>query len=157
MDILCGYVNSDWGGDVNDRKSTTGFIFKLFNCSIMWSSKKQQTVSISSTESEFIALTVAISEVCWLLKLLSDFNIKINSAVPIFEDNQSTINIAHNPENNRRIKHIDIKYFCIKEKIDKGLINVLHIKTEEQIADGFTKPLGKTKFFLFVKVCVHRY
>lgn len=151
INILRGYVDSDWGGDVCDRKSTTGYVFKFFNCSIIWASKKQQTVAISSTESEFVALAAAVSEVCWLRKLLSDFDIKLESPTQIFEDNQSAINIAHNPENNKRIKHMDIKFFFIKEKIDSGLINITHIKSDEQIADGFTKPLSKIKLQAFVR------
>lgn len=150
VDYLHGYVDSDWGGDVLDRKSTTGYIFKLFNCTISWASKKQQNVSISSTESEYTALSIAISEACWLKKILTDFNIfKLNQAITIFEDNQSAIKIANNPENNRRIKHIDIKHHFIKEKIDTGLVKILHIKTNYQLADIFTKPLPKIKFTKF--------
>ena len=75
---MSGCVDSDWEGDTVNRKSTTGIIFKMFDCTISWSSKKQQTIAISSTESEFIALSVAITEACWLQKLLIDFNFLIN-------------------------------------------------------------------------------
>lgn len=60
--LLCDYENSDCGGDVVDTKSTMGYVFKLFSCNILWANKKQQTVSVSSTESEYIALTLAITE-----------------------------------------------------------------------------------------------
>lgn len=148
--VLCGYVDSDWGGDITDRKSTTGFLFKIFNCPVLWASKKQQSVSISSTESEYIALSIAVGEACWLRKLLIDFNIDIKCPVTIYEDNQSAISIANNPENSRRLKHLDIKFFFIKEKIEQGLVNISYIKTEDQVADIFTKPVTKVKILKFL-------
>lgn len=148
--LICGYVDSDWGGDVDDRKSTTGYVFKVYNCPVSWASKKQQTVSISSTEAEYIALSLAVTEACWLRKLLLDFDLfDVNKAIPIFEDNQSAIKIAYSPENSRRLKHLDIKFFFIKEKIDNGLVNVLYKRSEDQEADIFTKPLPKIKFLKF--------
>lgn len=149
IDVLCGFVDSDWGGDTVDRKSTTGFIFKMFNCTISWTSKKQQSVAISSTESEYVALSLAVTEACWLRKILIDFNFLMNEPVVLYEDNRSAICIANNPENNKRLKHIDIKFFFIKEKIDKGVIKIVHVKTEDQVADMFTKPLSWVKFDKF--------
>lgn len=146
---LYGYVDADWGGDVVERKSTTGYIFKFFGCTISWCSKKQQNVSISSTESEYVALSLAICEACWLRKIIVDFDIPFNCPIVLYEDNQSAINIAYNPENNKRLKHIDIKHFFIKEKIDLGLINVVHMNTNDQVADMFTKILGRVKFEKF--------
>lgn len=147
--ILCGYVDSDWGGDIIDRKSTTGYIFKMYNCPVSWASKKQQSVSISSTESEYVALSVAVTEACWLRKILMDFNIDLEKPVEIYEDNQSAISIANNPENNKRLKHLDIKHFFIKEKIEQGLVNVLYIRTEDQVADILTKPVPRVKILKF--------
>lgn len=67
-----GYVDSDWAGDSTDRRSTTGYIFKVFNCSVSWASKKQATVALSSTEAEYMALSVAASEACWLRFVFQD-------------------------------------------------------------------------------------
>lgn len=66
--------DADWAGDTTDRKSTSGFVFKVFNCPVSWCTKKQLSVSLSSTEAEYIALALAISEACWLKALLEDFN-----------------------------------------------------------------------------------
>ncbi|XP_043469909.1 uncharacterized mitochondrial protein AtMg00810-like [Leptopilina heterotoma] len=96
--ILQGFVDSDWGGDTTDRKSTSGFVFKMYDCTISWASRKQSTVAISSTESEFVALSLAVCEACWLIKLLRDLSIEINEPVTLFEDIQSSIYIANNPE-----------------------------------------------------------
>lgn len=148
-DMLCGFVDSDWGNDLSTRKSTTGFVFKLFGCTVAWLSKKQQTVSLSSTEAEYIALCTAVVEACWLDKLLNDFKLFIVSTIVMHVDNQAAINIGNNPENNKRVKHIDIKFYFVKQKIEDNVISLRYVKSEEQIADIFTKPLGKEKFVYF--------
>lgn len=147
--ILTGYVDSDWGGDTTDRKSTTGFVFKMFDCTISWTSKKQQNVSISSTESEYVALSLAVTEACWLRKLLLDFQLEFNEPIQMYEDNRAAICLANSPENNKRLKHLDIKFYFIKEKIDEGIVKIVYVKTEDQIADLFTKPLSRVKFEKF--------
>lgn len=147
--ILRGYVDSDWAGDTVDRKSTTGYVFKLLNCTVSWISRKQQSVSISSTESEYIALSVAVSEACWLRKILIDLNFVMKLPIILYEDNRSAIYVSKSPENNKRLKHIDVKVFFIKEKLDLGIIDIVYIKTEDQLADVFTKPLNKVKFEKF--------
>lgn len=152
MNNLCGFVDSDWGGDIYDRKSTSGYVFKLLNCTILWASRKQQCVSISSTESEYIALSLAVSEACWLVKVLKDFCLfDLDEPIIMYEDNQSAIKVATNPENNKRLKHVDVRFYFIKEKIDNGLVNIVHIKSEDQLADMFTKPLARIKFEKFRK------
>lgn len=115
--IIDGYVDSDWGGDIIDRKSTSGYVFKFFGCPVLWASKKQQCVSLSSTEAECIALALAVSEACWLKQLVFDFDLfNLEKPINMFEDNQSTIGIANNQENNKRIKHSDSKlFFCKRE------------------------------------------
>lgn len=143
--LVEGYVDADWAGDMHDRKSTSGYIFKLFGCTILWYSKKQICVSLSSTESEYIALSLCIVEANWLKNLLTEFNIKCNN-ITIYEDNQSVIKLAYNSENIKRLKHIDIRYKYIVEQVNKGLISLKYINTSENIADIFTKPLGKTMF-----------
>lgn len=96
---------------------------------------------------------MAVEEMCWLLKLLSDFRFNmIQSPIKIFEDNQSAIRISYNPENNPRLKHVDIEFNFIKEKIEKGIIEIVKIKTEDQEADILTKPLSKIKFDKFCRM-----
>lgn len=142
---LIGYVDSDWGSDINDRKSTSGYVFKLFNCPIMWSSRKQSTVSLSSSEAELKALSSAVVEACWLKNILKDFEISV-CPITIFVDNQAAISIGNNPENNKRVKHVDIKFNFIKEKIDSNIVVLKFVKTDCQLADFFTKSLPVSKF-----------
>lgn len=119
-DIMVGYVDADWGGDVIDRKLTTGYCYLLFGNVISWCCEKQQSISLSSTEAEYVALDVATSEACWLKSIVSEFS-QIDSenyVITLFEDNQSSIKVAYNPEHHKRMKHLDIKYHFIREKVN---------------------------------------
>lgn len=123
--IIVGYADADWAGDRTDRKSTTGYIFKLFGNPISWRSQKQSTVALSSTEAEYIALSQSVSEACWLRYLLHDFEIFDRYVcVMIFEDNQSAIKVSKNPEFHKRLKHVDIKVHFIRDKIKKNIVNI---------------------------------
>ena len=144
---LQGYSDADWAGDARDRKSTSGQIFYFSDCPISWGTKKQSCVSLSSCEAEYVALTLTVSEALWLKKLLLDFDYKISCN--IFEDNQSVIKIVENNDNNKRLKHMDIKYHWLMDNINKGFVNINYVKTNCNIADMFTKPLGKQ---LFIKL-----
>ncbi|CAH2207849.1 jg3075, partial [Pararge aegeria aegeria] len=146
--ILCGYVDSDWGGnDTKDRKSTTGYLFKLFEqCTITWSTKKQMSVAASSTEAEYMALFEAVREALWLKSLAASININIVNPIIIYEDNNGCISIANNPTNHKRTKHIDIKYHFSREQIEKNVIKLNYIPTGQQLADALTKPLPAITF-----------
>lgn len=150
--LLLGYCDANWGGDLKDRRSTTGYCFMFADCLISWSSKKQASVSLSSTESEYIAISIAASEACWLINLLKDFNIVEVCPVTMYCDNQSAIMVA-NTESVKRLKHIDIRFHYIKELIKNGKLILKYIKTEDQTADMFTKALNKNLLLRFIKNC----
>lgn len=145
--IVKGYADADWASNELDRKSTSGYIFAIFdNCVISWNSKRQNSVATSSTEAEYMALFEAAKEACWLNSLLKSIHFEIDKPIPIYEDNNSCIAIANNPTDHKRSKHIDIKYHFTREKIEQKLITLLYIPTELQLADAFTKPLATPKF-----------
>lgn len=148
-EILVAYSDSDWGNDVDDRKSTSGYIIKLYGCTISWLSKKQPTVSLSSTEAEYIDLCVTTCEIIAVKKLLQDLNIKLESPISIYEDNMSCIKIAEEPKEHQRMKHIDIKYNFVRDLVQENVINILYKPTKEQVADFFTKSLSKIPFEQF--------
>ncbi|CAK9801638.1 Copia protein [Anthophora plagiata] len=150
-DMISGYVDANWGGhDENDRKSTTGYLFQLFErCTISWSTKRQSSTAASSTEAEYMALFEAVREAIWLKSLALRININISKPIVIYEDNNGCISIANNPGNHKRWKHIDIKYHFSREQIEKNVIKLKFICTEQQVADVFTKPLPATKFLEF--------
>ena len=146
-EIISGYVDSDWGSNEIDRKSTTGYLFKLFErCTICWNTKRQLSVAASSTEAEYMALFEAVREALWLKSLATSIKINISKPIIIYEDNNGCINIANNPTCHKRSKHIDIKYNFSREQIEKNVIKLKYVSTGNQLADGLTKPLPTTKF-----------
>lgn len=146
-DLLCGYVDSDWGSNEIDRKSTTGYLFKLFDrCTVSWNTKRQISVAASSTEAEYMALFEAVREALWLKSLATSININISEPITIYEDNNGCISIANNPTNHKRSKHIDIKYHFSREQIENNIIKLQYLPTGKQLADALTKPLAALKF-----------
>lgn len=147
-DILSAYVDADFANDTNDRKSISGYVLKVFNNVTFWKTKKQNTVSISSSEAEYVALSNCLTEVLFLKQLLQEI-LDVNiSNINIFEDNQSTIKMASTLET-KRTKHIDVKHHFIKDCILKNEISLKYVQTDEQIADVFTKSLSKNRFSYF--------
>lgn len=112
---------------------------------ISWKSKKQSTVSRSSTEAEYRALRSVTSEIIWLRQLLHDFNIQLEQPTLIFFDNDSAIKLATNPIFHERTKHIEIDCHFIRDKIAEGNIKRMPIHTSNRLADIFTKPLPYSK------------
>jgi len=108
--VLHGFVDADWASDVNDRKSTSGFVFMLGGTAISWSSKKQAAVALSSTEAKYLARAHAAKEAVWLRRLLGELGQDTNSPTALHIDNQSAITIARNPEFHNHTKHIDVRY-----------------------------------------------
>lgn len=150
INMLTGYVDSDWAGDRVDRKSTSGYVFKLLNCSVSWCSRKQCTVALSTTEAEYIALSLGVSEACWIRYFVHDFKLDNDFiCVKIFADNQSAIKVSKNPEFHKRLKHVDIKFHFVRDKINNGVVTVNYLSTDNQIADMFTKPLSLYMFNKF--------
>ncbi len=116
---LIGYSDSDYASNLEDRRSTSGYLFKYGNCLILWNSSKQKIVALSSTESEYIALTNAAKEAIWIKQMLIE--LKRFSKTPIFYcDNKSSISLTKNPEFHSRSKHIDIRHHFIREKIQNN-------------------------------------
>ncbi|KAG0572350.1 hypothetical protein KC19_VG087600 [Ceratodon purpureus] len=146
-DKLYGFTDADWAADLYDRKSTTGFVFFLGKTLVTWNSRKQPTLALSSTESEYMALTEGAKEAVWLRRLLGEIQVQnLNNSTSIHGDNQGSINLAHNPIYHGRTKHIEVRHHFIRERIQSGEISVDFVPTGEQIADILTKALGKTAF-----------
>jgi Reverse transcriptase (RNA-dependent DNA polymerase)/gag-polypeptide of LTR copia-type/GAG-pre-integrase domain/Integrase core domain len=144
--ILSGYCDADWAGDVDDRKSTTGYIIKINGCLINWVSKKQSTVSLSSAEAEYMSISATIQEMQWIRSLLKELNI-LSEQVPIlYCDNQSAIAISENDKFHNRTKHIDIRHHYIRETIKNKEVELKWIASESQEADILTKSLSKPLF-----------
>ncbi|WVZ17715.1 hypothetical protein V8G54_010697 [Vigna mungo] len=142
------FCDSDWATCPNTRRSVTGFTIYLGNSLISWRSKKQPSVSRSSSEAEYRSLASTVCEMQWLTYLLHDLHITYTTPALIYCDNQSVIQIASNQVFHERTKHIDIDCHIVREKVAAGLIKLLPISTTMQIADILTKPLPPPIFQL---------
>ena len=141
-DVLTGYVDADWAGDHTDRKSNTGYVFKLHGGTISWSSRKQPCVALSSTEAEYITVSEACREALWLKWLLVDLHVKENSVPVIYEDNQSCLTLLESEKVNQRSKHIDTKFHFSRDLIANQFVKFVYCPSE---ADLLTKPLEAVK------------
>ena len=141
---LMSYCDADYAGDVDTRRSTTGYVFILNGGAISWSSKRQQTIAASTTEAEYMAAASAVKEALWLRKLLRDLEIEAET-VTIMADNQSAIKLLKNPISSLRSKHIDVIHHFARERVMRGEVEFQYISTVEMIADVMTKALPTTK------------
>eukprot|EP00253_Pinus_taeda_P012905 PITA_12905 len=146
---LHGYSDADWAGNVVDRKSTSRCCLSLGSALIPWMSKNQKSVTLSTVDAEYIAASMASCEVVWLRKLFSKpFGHTLDTIV-ILCNNQCGIRLSENLVFYDRSKHIDIRYHFIWDMVQRGAIRLHHTRTDEQVADILTKPLGKVKFLTF--------
>ena len=145
---LIAYSDSDHASDPVKRRSTTGYIVKLATAAVSWSSHAQKTVATSSTEAEYMALSDCCRQVMWIRHMFNELGLSVDK-VPICTDNNGAIFIGSNPIQERRIKHIDVRYHYIRECVEDGNVEILRVDTTENTADLLTKPLGKVKFVEF--------
>ena len=147
MGECVGYSDADWGGDLDDRKSTFGYVFLISGGAVSWRSKKQTCVALSTAEAEYIALASATQEALWMRRLSAELIGRPPAgATTIFEDNQSAISMTKNPQFHGRSKHISIKYHFVRDQVTDGTIKVEYCPTTEMIADMLTKGLSKEQF-----------
>jgi hypothetical protein len=144
-DELVGYVDADFAGDLDGRKSTTGFVLLLNGSAVSWCSKKQSSVATSTVEAEFIATAAAVKEVMWMGGMLEELGVAVKT-VKLFCDNQGAIQHLKNHIVSKFSKHISISYHYAREKVAWGQIEPVYVATSENVADMFTKPLASAAF-----------
>ncbi|KAJ9557060.1 hypothetical protein OSB04_011674 [Centaurea solstitialis] len=146
---LISFTDSDYGGCKLDRKSTSGSCQFLGDKLVSWTSKKQNCVSTSTAEAEYVAAASCCSQVLWMKTQLLDYGYKLKR-VPIYCDSESAIAITSNPVQHSKTKHIDFRYHFIKDNVEKGNIEMFFVQTDYQLADLFTKPLDEKRFNFLV-------
>lgn len=142
---LHAFCDADWASDVDKRRSCTGFVTKMSNAAISWSSKRQPIVALSSTEAEYIAISSAVGEIMWLRQMANEMNADMVKKVTLYCDNQSAIKLAESDAFRPRTKHIDIRYHHLREKVDAGIIDIVFTPGEFMTADSLTKAVTKEK------------
>lgn len=147
---ITGYCDADWANDCEDRRSCTGYIFVFQGAAISWSSKRQLTIALSSTEAEYMSLASATQEALWLKQLEEDFwPVLSGKPILMYCDNQSAISLSDNDVYHARSKHIDVRYHFVREKIANNQILVKFKRTDDMVADAMTKGLHRPKHETF--------
>ncbi|XP_057452665.1 secreted RxLR effector protein 161-like [Lotus japonicus] len=143
---LVSYSDSDWCGDIMDRKSTMGNIFLLGDAPVSWCSKKQPVVALSTCEAEYISACFAACQAVWLSSLLEELKAGFGSKIEFLVDNKSAIDLAKNLVSHGRSKHIETKFHYLRQQVDSGKIKIEYCPTDSQLADILTKGLKIEKF-----------
>eukprot|EP00253_Pinus_taeda_P023816 PITA_23816 len=146
---LIHFTNSDWVGFVDDRKSTYGYVFSLGTGAVIWTSKKQQEVALSSTEAEYQGTVKAACEAVWLHRMRFDMKMSQARPSPLFCDNQGVLKLAKNPVFHERTKHVESHCHFIQQLVEDGTLILQYVPIEDQNAYILTKSLSPDKFVKF--------
>jgi hypothetical protein len=142
---LIGYSDSEYASYKIDRKSTCGGCHLLGRSLVSWTSKKQNSVALSTAKAEYIATGACCTQILYMKQTLLDYGVVLEK-VPLLCDNESVVKIANNPVQHSRTKHIDIHHHFLRDHVAKGDIILESVRSEDQLADIFIKPLHKTRF-----------
>eukprot|EP00253_Pinus_taeda_P020067 PITA_20067 len=142
---LRGTSDYDWAGDLDQRRSTSGYMFNLFGGVVSWISKKNFVVALSTTEAEYIAATHASKEAVWLQRLCSSMGL-VQEAIRIDYDRQSEIFLAKNPTYHSKTKHIDVQYHFVRDMIEDKKVFLVKVDTLKNTTDTLTKSVSSEMF-----------
>ena len=142
--LLVGYTDADMAGDVDTRKSTSGFLITFAGGAVAWQSRLQKCVALSTTEAEFIAATKACKELLWMKRFLQELGFKQQKYI-VFCDSQSAIHLGKNSSFHARSKHIDVRYHWIRDDINDKMFELEKIHTDRNGSDMLTKALPREK------------
>ncbi|GJW03260.1 hypothetical protein Tco_1562116 [Tanacetum coccineum] len=149
---LTAYADADHAGCQDTRRSTSGSMQLLGDRLVSWSSKKQKSTAISSTEAEYIALSGCCAQILWMRSQLTDYGLGFNK-IPLYCDNKSAIALCCNNFQHSISKQINIIYHFIKEQVENGVVELYFVRTNYQLANIFTKALGRERLeFLINKL-----
>jgi hypothetical protein len=151
-ELFTTFSDADHAGNPDNGRSTSGYLVKVGTGAISWRSRLQTLVALSTTEAEFIAAVSAGQEILFLRNLFKAFGYKIDEPSTLFIDNNSAISVAKNPEHHGRMKHLDLRFYWLRDEVEKKKIQVKHVDTNNMAADILTKALGRVKVGEMVKM-----
>jgi len=142
------FSDADFAGDTDNRRSTSGCCVLFGGGVVSWFSKRQSTVALSTMEAELMAMTAAIQEALWLKMLLTELSVDVveTTGVTVLQDNQAAIPFSQNPKYFSRAKHLDIRFYFVREKVHAGEISIEYCPTKEMVADVLTKAISEKQF-----------
>jgi hypothetical protein len=143
---IIGYSDSNFASDKDTRRSVTGFAIYYSGCLVAWKSKMQQCVTLSSTEAEYVACSQCANDMEFVRQILESVKERVDLPMVLYVDNTGAIDLVKNYSTTGRTKHIDIRFHYIRELVDQGLLRVEFVRTDNNIADIFTKNLSKESF-----------
>ena len=144
--LFTTFSDADHGGCKDTGRSTGAYVVKMGTGAVSWSSKLQPIVALSTTEAEYVAAVSAGAELLWFRNLFTEFGFNLSStSSPLFIDNQSALAVAKNPEHHGRMKHLDLRFYWLRDEVEKGIISVSYCPTEHMPADILTKSLSRDK------------
>lgn len=135
---------ADWGGDQDDYTSTSDNIVYLGSHPITWYSKKQKSVSRSSTEAEYRSVADTAADLCWINSLLKELGVSSTTQPVIYCDNIGATYLCANPVFHFRMKHVALDYHFVRELVQSGFLRVAHVSSKDQLADALTKPVSRS-------------
>ena len=140
------YSDADWASNKNCRKLMSGTMVMINESPVIFKSKYQQSVALSTAEAEYMTLSLCVQEVLWRNNLLTEMKVQVRFPVRIYEDNQSTIALANNDGDQSRAKHIDIRHHFVRQHVKLNNITLEYIESRKQLADFLTNPLSARQF-----------
>jgi hypothetical protein len=143
---LSVYSYVDWANYVDERKSTSGGVFFLGDSLVAWLRKKQGSISLSTTEVEYIVVSTCCTQVLWMIQTLGDLEVNYNASIQFHCDNTSAISVSKNLVFHSKTKHITMKYHFLREQVTNTIVSLHYIPSKDQIVDIFTKLLAKSQF-----------
>ena len=142
-----GYIDADWAGNISDRKSTSSYFTFVGGNLVTWRSKKQKVVALSSAEAEFRGMVKGICELLWLKRLLTEIGFAPSSEMDLFCDNKVATDIAYNPVQHDRTKHVEVDRHFIKQNLEEKIIRFPFARPKDQLADILTKAVSNKVFY----------
>ena len=140
-DVLWGWVDSDWAADLDSRRSHTGYVLMLTGGAISWKSRRQDCVSLSTSEAEYVAASQCGQEVLYLREILRDFGFVQTIPTEVYEDNLACVAMSENPVRRKFSRHIDIRYYFVRDLVAHGVMKLVPLRTHNMVADQLTKSL----------------